>query len=234
MEEKVLGWQEEIQELRSTIEHLEENHLQELEQCRSHMLARKQEHDSVQQEVKQLQELRSSVQEECNNLLKRKQELQQEIGVLEGGRKEASPCPPPLASPYTSVCAAYRVILEDIHREKEELEEAVSQHPPDLLQQRLGQQVNRCKQLQSVLALQREEAGRRMEDRREQHREEMVELEALVTSSQALVTRQNRQFIQQMDGMVAAGTVIEQLLQDNRTLTQQLKNIKKTVKVIKK
>merc|ERR1712037_717760 len=54
--------------------------------------------------------------------------------------------------------------------------EAVS-FPLEQVQQRLGQQVNRCKQLQSALALQKAQASRSMEVKREQHAEEMAQLQ---------------------------------------------------------
>ena len=72
-----------------------------------------------------------------------------------------------------------------------------------------------------------------MEVKREQHAEEMAQLEALVSSSQALVTRQNRRFMEQMDKMVTADSVIEKLLVDNNHLTSELKKMKSKFKVSK-
>merc|ERR1719289_283302 len=126
---------------------------------------------------------------------------------------------------------AYRVILEDISREKTEIEGEAVSFPVEQVQQRLGQQVNRCKQLQSALALQKAQAARSMEVKREQHAEEMAQLEALVNSSQALVTRQNRRFIEQMDRMVSADHAIEQLLTENNSLTLELKKLKNKLRV---
>merc|ERR1712110_341473 len=154
----------------------------------------KAEEASVKAEVRRLQELRRYIQQECDQLLLRKEQLKQDIRQLDRGPSKgtSSPTPssgpPSLDNPYASVTSAYRVILEDISREKTEIEGEAVSFPKEQVQQRLGQQVNRCKQLQSALALQKAQASRSMEVKREQHAEEMAQLEALVNSSQALVT----------------------------------------------
>jgi hypothetical protein len=180
------------------------------------------------------------MQQECDQLIARRQQLQEEVKRLAAGPgQEATPSLGPvpgaasLDGHYSSVTAAYRVILEDISREKAEIEDEVASYPLELVQQRLGQQVNRCKQLQSALALQKAQAARSMEEKREQHQEEVDQLEALVTSSQALVNRENRKFMAQMDKMVTADTVIEKLLIDNNQLTTELKSMKSKLKTNK-
>jgi len=241
MEEKVLGWEEEIACLHATLEEMEERHKKELEEVKVAMASRhKAEEATVKAEVRRLQELRRYIQQECDQLMLRKEQLKQDITQLEQKPQQTasssttpSSGPPSLDNPYASVTSAYRVILEDISREKTEIEGEAVSFPVEQVQQRLGQQVNRCKQLQSALALQKAQAARSMEVKREQHLEEMAQLEALVNSSQALVTRQNRRFMEQMDKMVTADSVIEKLLVDNNHLTSELKKMKNKFKVSK-
>ena len=234
---QVLGWEEEIEGLHATLEEMEERHRVELEVAKEDMVNRhKAEEASVKAEVRRLQELRRYIQQECDQLLLRKEQLKQDIRQLEPAKGTSSPTPSSsgpssLDNPYASVTSAYRVILEDISREKKEIEGEAVSFPQEQVQQRLGQQVNRCKQLQSALALQKAQASRSMEVKREQHAEEMAQLEALVNSSQALVTRQNRRFMEQMDKMVKADSVIEKLLVDNNHLTSELKKMKNKFKV---
>ena len=238
---QVLGWEEEIACLHATLEEMEERHKKELEEVKVAMASRhKAEEATVKAEVRRLQELRRYIQQECDQLMLRKEQLKQDITQLEQKPKQtasSSPTPssgpPSLDNPYASVTSAYRVILEDISREKTEIEGEAVSFPVEQVQQRLGQQVNRCKQLQSALALQKAQAARSMEVKREQHLEEMAQLEALVNSSQALVTRQNRRFMEQMDKMVTADSVIEKLLVDNNHLTSELKKMKNKFKVNK-
>ena len=237
---QVLGWEEEIAGLHATLEEMEERHRMELEAAKAAMASRhKAEEASVKAEVRRLQELRRYIQQECDQLLLRKEQLKQDIRQLDPGPTKGTSSPTPssgpssLDNPYASVTSAYRVILEDISREKTEIEGEAVSFPLEQVQQRLGQQVNRCKQLQSALALQKAQASRSMEVKREQHAEEMAQLEALVNSSQALVTRQNRRFMEQMDKMVTADSVIEKLLVDNNHLTSELKMMKNKFKVSK-
>ena len=238
---QVLGWEEEIACLHATLEEMEERHKKELEEVKVAMASRhKAEEATVKAEVRRLQELRRYIQQECDQLMLRKEQLKQDITQLEQKPQQTasnsptpSSGPPSLDNPYASVTSAYRVILEDISREKTEIEGEAVSFPVEQVQQRLGQQVNRCKQLQSALALQKAQAARSMEVKREQHLEEMAQLEALVNSSQALVTRQNRRFMEQMDKMVTADSVIEKLLVDNNHLTSELKKMKNKFKVSK-
>merc|ERR1712107_272509 len=137
---------------------------------------------------------------ECDQLMLRKEQLKQDIPQLEQKPQQTasnsptpSSGPPSLDNPYASVTSAYRVILEDISREKTEIEGEAVSFPVEQVQQRLGQQVNRCKQLQSALALQKAQAAR---------------------------------FMEQMDKMVTADSVIEKLLVDNNHLTLELKKMK--------
>ena len=234
LEEKVPVWEEEITGLHEILRETEERHREELEA----IVNRQEEEDAMRSEMQRLEQVRSSIQEECHQLQLRKDQLRQEVGQLTGQRKEESS--PVLASgalsldgPYASVTAAYSIILEDIWREKAEIEAEVQSYPAEVVRQRLEQQVKRCKQLQSALALQRAEAARSMEERREQHQEEVDQLEALVTTSQSLVVRQNRKFLQQMDKMLEAETVMARLLEDNNMLTTQLRSVKHKLKVNK-
>jgi len=247
MEDKATAWEEEISVLKALIEEMEEKHKEEVEVCRAALrgwLEEQKEKESIQQEVRRLQELRRYIQEECDQLLLRKERLKEEVEQLSQTRLEArhhsvasnggsSSAPASLNNPFNSVTSAYQVILADITREKGEIEGEARSFPLDLVQQRLEQQVNRCKQLQSALALQKAQAARIMEDKRLKHQEEMSQLEGLVNSSQALVTRQNRRFIEQMDRMVSADHAIEQLLTENNSLTLELKKLKNKLRVNK-
>ena len=58
--------------------------------------------------------------------------------------------------------------------------------------------MNRCSHLQAALTEQKEQAHSILTVMREQHEAEMTELEDLVSSSRALVRKQNRRFLEQV------------------------------------
>merc|ERR550517_1985320 len=84
MEEKVLGWEEEIACLHATLEEMEERHKKELEEVKVAMASRhKAEEATVKAEVRRLQELRRYIQQECDQLMLKKEQLKQDISQLE-------------------------------------------------------------------------------------------------------------------------------------------------------
>merc|ERR550532_3952475 len=168
--------------------------------------------NSAQREVRRLQELRRYIQEECDQLLLRKERLREEI------------------------------VLGDIAREKaaveKELSKGVSGGGAGLdrilfhsLKQKLTNQVNRCGQLQAALAEQKEQTQSILSVMREQHEAEMCQLESLVSSSRGLLRKQNKRFLEQVDKLVLADSVTEQLLVDNDRLTNELGKLKENFKV---
>jgi len=113
--------------------------------------------------------------------------------------------------------------------------------------------VNRCGQLQAALAEQKEQTQSILSGlshhhhnhdmiivtiimiittvMREQHEAEMCQLESLVSSSRGLLRKQNKRFLEQVDKLVLADSVIEQLLVDNDRLTNELGKLKENFKV---
>jgi len=135
-----------------------------------------------------------------------------------------------------------KIVLGDIAREKaaveKELSKGVSGGGAGLdrilfhsLKQKLTNQVNRCSQLQSALAEQKEQTQSILSVMREQHEAEMSQLESLVSSSRGLLRKQNKRFLEQVDKLVLADSVIEQLLVDNDRLTNELGKLKENFKV---
>ena len=61
---------------------------------------------------------------------------------------------------------------------------------------------------------------------KEQHKSEISQLESLVESSQELVRKQTRRYMEQMDKLVMSDTTIEQLMVDNQKLTEEINVIK--------
>ena len=61
---------------------------------------------------------------------------------------------------------------------------------------------------------------------REQQMSEISQLESLVSSSQELVRKQTRRYMEQMDKLVMSDTTIEQLMVDNKKLTEEINVIK--------
>ena len=55
---------------------------------------------------------------------------------------------------------------------------------------------------------------------------EISQLESLVSSSQELVRKQTRRYMEQMDKLVMSDTTIEQLMVDNKKLTEEINVIK--------
>jgi len=92
---------------------------------------------------------------------------------------------------------------------------------------RLEHQANRSKQLHSSLALQRARYSTDMAVTRDRHTEEISQLESLVLSSQDLLKKQTRKYMEKVDKQVMADTNIKKLITDNQKLTEEIKVIKK-------
>ena len=169
--------------------------------------------------------------QECDELLATKLKLESEVNN-DGKLSPVENCSSSslIEGPYSSVTSAYKAILADIVREKDDIKGQGAVCSEDIVRERLEQQVNRCKQLQSALALQRAAASRSLAEVREQHQEEVGQLEALVSTSQSLVSKQNRRFMAQVDKLVTAEAAMQKLLDDNTDLTKELRSIKNKLK----
>ena len=113
--------------------------------------------------------------------------------------------------------------------------------------QRLEHQVSRCQHLQSSLALVKGQSNMAVAGTifpcasfpdlkyclipvtREQHILEISQLESLVFSSQELVRKQTRKYMDQVNKLTSSDAVLENLCQDNQTLMEQLKVIKERI-----
>merc|ERR1719184_775152 len=104
MEEKVLGWEEEIAGLHATLDEMEERHRAELEAAKDAMASRhKAEEATVKAEVRRLQELRRYIQQECDQLMLRKEQLKQDITQLEQKPQQAASSSPTPSSGHSSL-----------------------------------------------------------------------------------------------------------------------------------
>ena len=56
---------------------------------------------------------------------------------------------------------------------------------------------------------------------------EISQLESLVFTSQELVRKQTRKYMEQVDKLISSDAVLEKLCQDNQVIMEQLKEIKK-------
>ena len=65
-----------------------------------------------------------------------------------------------------------------------------------------------------------------LSDTRKRHQSQTMELECLVTSSQELARKQTLKFKEQVDKLVMADTIIEQLIVDNDNLTGKLNSLR--------
>jgi len=169
------------------------------------------------------------------------------LSIYDGCQKPSDPafssCNSLLSSPTDdlfSIAQAHKIVLTDIAREKMLVEKQMEQQVKyeqfehnsldhtlmTSLKQKLTLQFERCNKLQSALSLQQEQAHRVLEASRSQHLHEISQLEAMVSSSQDLVRRQTKKFTEQVDKLVMADTVIEQLIVDNHNLTVQLNRLK--------
>lgn len=198
--------------------------------------------------------MRRYIQEECDQLLLRKERLKEEVELpVHAGpacaRTVATQAPASLLGAtvgpsiaLSSLAQAYKIVLGDIAREKaaveKELSRGVSGGGAGLdrilfhsIKQKLTIQVTRCRQLQAALSEQKDQARSILAVMREQHQTEMCQLEALVSSSQSLVRKQNRRFLEQVDKLVLADSVIEQLLVDNDRLTGEINRMRDNFKV---
>ena len=58
---------------------------------------------------------------------------------------------------------------------------------------------------------------------------EISQLESLVFTSQELVRKQTRKYMEQVDKLISSDAVLEKLCQDNQVIMEQLKEIKKNL-----
>jgi len=158
-------------------------------------------------EVRRLQELRHYIQEECDQLLLKKDRLKE------------------------------KMILDDIAREKSLVEQEIKisqsdsfdQILLDSLNQKLSNQVTRCKMLHEALARQRTQFQNILDNTKKQHQAQVLELESLIASSKDVLRQQTIKIKEQVDKLVMSDTIIEQLIVDNDQLTTKLINLKQSL-----
>jgi len=158
-------------------------------------------------EVRRLQELRHYIQEECDQLLLKKDRLKE------------------------------KMILDDIAREKSLVEQEIKisqsdsfdQILLDSLNQKLSNQVTRCKMLHEALARQRTQFQNILDNTKKQHQAQVLELESLIASSKDVLRQQTIKIKEQVDKLVMSDTIIEQLIVDNDQLTTKVINLKQSL-----
>jgi len=189
------------------------------------------------EEVRKLKEMKNYIQLECDQLLVERDKLQENIQSICPGINSKGKHSQFHTEDLSTVGQAYKAVLDDIQRE-------VSLTQADLLNpdtnnklllhsllQRLEHQVSRSQHLQSSLALARVESSHHIAATREQHISDISQLEYLVTSSQDLVRKQTRRYMEQIDSVIFSDNVLEKLYNDNQNTMDQLKEMKKKILV---
>jgi len=129
------------------------------------------------------------------------------------------------------------MILDDIAREKSLVEQEIKisqsdsfdQILLDSLNQKLSNQVTRCKMLHEALARQRTQFQNILDNTKKQHQAQVLELESLIASSKDVLRQQTIKIKEQVDKLVMSDTIIEQLIVDNDQLTTKLINLKQSL-----
>jgi len=125
----------------------------------------------------------------------------------------------------------YMDILSNIQHEKKDLEQQLKAQsmPADisLVQQRLANQVNRCRQVQSALAIKRADSDKHIAASRAQHQTAMIKLEGLVGTSQSV------KFMKEIDNLTLTNKKIVQLTEQNLSLTKELNILMKSLNKLK-
>ena len=138
-----------------------------------------------------------------------------------------------------------QAILSDISYQVNLLQTELSTvtTPDKLLTQCIADQGSRCTSLHSTLASRRAQyskdiAGRYNNNKavnitlvtsvtRQQQIAEISQLESLVSSSQDLMRKQTRLYIEKMDKLVMMDKDLEQMMTENKTLASRIKMMKK-------
>jgi len=178
------------------------------------------------------QDLRQFIQEDYDNMLLRKERLKM---FLTESKNDNSPCnvgtqaPQQLDIQQTSTPTAYKAILSDISYQVNLLQTELSTvtTPDKLLTQSLADQDSRCTNLHSTLASRRAQYSKDITVTRQQQIAEISQLESLVSSSQDLMRKQTRLYMEKMDKLVMMDKDVEQMMTENKTLASKIKMMKK-------
>jgi len=219
--------------------------------------------NNAHREVKRLQELRRIIQEECDHLLLRKERLREEVGWcggpvaschtphLSGSMSLDEKCQVQeeddgdLALPFEggrrsptatlgSVARAYKVVLQDIEREKAVIQRELERERRSIsvphndsindmdssminsLRLRLSQQETRSRHLQAALKQQQMQADRILQDTRHQHSAEIGKLEDLVAATQDMVRKQTEKYTDQIEKLAFSNRLIKQIYSETK------------------
>jgi len=178
------------------------------------------------------QDLRQCVQEDYDNMLLRKERIKM---FLTESANDNSSCnvgtqaPQQLDIQGTPTPTAYKAILSDISYQVHLLQTELSTvtTPDKLLTKSLADQDSRCANLHSTLASRRAQYSKDITVTRQQQVAEISQLESLVSSSQDLMRKQTRLYIEKMDRLVMMDKDIEQMMTENKTLATKIKIMKK-------
>ena len=135
---------------------------------------------------------------------------------------QAPPCPDPALAPPsdTALCTAYRAILADIEREVGEAEDGGRGATLEVA-------AGRTAALHSALASARAACHASQAGLKVGHEAEMWQLESLVQSSQALVSRQARRFLQELDRLAGTDTALAELLHQTDALAATIVQLRR-------
>lgn len=158
----------------------------------------------------------------------------------EGGRR----------SPTTtlgSVARAYKVVLQDIEREKAVIQREMERERRSIsvphssysspindmdssvinsLRMRLSQQETRSRHLQAALKQQQLQADRILQDTRYQHSSEIGKLEDLVSATQDMVRKQTDKYTDQIEKLAFSNRLIKQIYSENETLVRAIQDLR--------
>lgn len=176
------------------------------------------------------QDLRQYIQEDYDNMLLRKERMKMFLTESKNSScNVGTQAPLQLDIQGTSTPTAYKAILSDISYQVNLLQTELSTvtTPDKLLTQCIADQGSRCTSLHSTLASRRAQYSKDIAVTRQQQIAEISQLESLVSSSQDLMRKQTRLYIEKMDKLVMMDKDLEQMMTENKTLASRIKIMKK-------
>jgi uncharacterized protein with PIN domain len=182
------------------------------------------------EECRLRQDVRRSIEEDYDTMLQRKERLKLD---MTGVSNVATQAPQVLDMKAHTPTTTYKAILSDISSQisilHSELSSASSTDKMLLkgLRSRICGQENRCHNLYSTLALRRGKYCKDMEVTKDHQTSELSQLESLVSSSQDLLRRQTRLYMERMSKQVIMDTDIEQLMAENQKLASEINLMKR-------
>jgi len=189
------------------------------------------------QDCRMRQDLRQCIQEDYDNMLLRKERMKMSLEENKKNTSNMSTQAPTIVniqeSSTNTPTTAYKAILSDISYQVSLLQTELST-PTSLdktitqtMRDRMSDQANRCTNLHSTLAIKRAKYSKDMAVTKDQQESELSQLESLVSSSQELMRRQTKAYMEKMNTLVMIDRDIEQMMAENQNLSSKIKIMKK-------